>query len=216
MALSFPYTIAAFCDDLNTNKVRQYLQRYDESSGGGDGRIWTAEMAPPLWVAELRLADRDAALAQVLEAKIDGLDGSRGTFLFADPTYPGPASGMTAGLGDVTVASIRAADRGAISLTGLPVGFVLSARDRFTITHTSGRVYLGRFLEGGTAGAAGGVGLKEIRPYLPFGVTAGARLELVRPYFKAFIPPGGYTPFDYDLPHGEIARGGTMRIQQRH
>lgn len=213
MALTFPYPLAFFSDVLRTKSARVRLQRFDEASGGGDGRTWTAELAPPLWVGDISLADRPASLARELEAKIDGLDGSRGTFLFEDPGYRGPASGSI-GLGNVTINGIRS-DRGAIGITGLPVGFVLTARDRLSITYASGRVYYGTFLEGGTAGSTGGLGQKEIRPYLPFGISNGAVIELVRPHFRAFVVPGGYTPFEYDLPHGEIARGGSIRIQQR-
>lgn len=211
MALTFPYPLAFFTDDLRAKKVRQSLQRFDQSSGSGDGRFWSEELARPLWTAELSLADRRADLAQQLEAKIDGLDGARNTFLFADPTYPGPSAGAS-GLGGVTISAISA-DRSRITLSGLPAGFQIQTGDRFTVTHGAAGVYLGRYAEAGTANGSGVTPSREIRPYLPLGVSVGAAVELVRPYFKAFIT--SYTPFGYDLPHGEIARGGTMQIQQR-
>lgn len=211
MALTFPYPLAFFSDHLRPKKVRQSLRRFDQSSGSGDGRFWSEELARPLWTAELSLADRHAGLAQQLEAKIDGLDGSRNTFLFADPTYSGP-SGGTSGLGGVTISTISA-DRSRIALSGLPSGFELQPGDRFTISHGTASVYLGRFSEVVTANGSGVTANREVRPFLPFGVSTGATVELVRPYFKAFVV--SYTPFDFDLPHGEIARGGTMQLMQK-
>ena len=214
MALTFPYPLEFFADFLRVKASRVGLQRYDELSSGGDGRTWAAQMATPLWSADLKLADCPAAIAREVEVRVGGLDGSQRSFMFSDPAYRGPQSGVTTGLGAVTVNGIRA-DRGAIALTGLPVGFVLSVGDYLSINYASGRVYFGQFAEGGTAGSTGGLGQKEIRPYLPMGISVGATVELVRPAFKAFIIPGGYTPYDYDLPHGEIARGGSISIRQR-
>lgn len=215
MALTFPYPLAFFSDFLRVRSSRVRLQRYDELSGGGDGRTWAAQMAAPLWSADIKLSDCPAAIARETEARIDGLDGSQRTFLFADPAYRGPASGVTTGLDAVTISGIRGTDRGAIALTGLPKFFVLTAGDYLSINYASGRVYFGQFSEGGSSGNGVSLGQKEIRPYLPFGISVGATVELVRPAFKAFIIPGGYTPYDYDLPHGEIARGGSMSIRQR-
>lgn len=214
MALSFPYSLAQFSDHLRANAVTFSPKRRDEQSGSGDGRVWSVQLSPPLWTAEVSLAPREAGLARDLEALIDGLDGSRGTFLFADPTYPGPASGSD-GLGDVFISGIRSSDRGAIGLTGLPSGFALTRGDRLSIEFASGRIYFGRFIEGGTASQAGNLGQREIRPYLPQGVVAGAKVELVKPRMKASIMPGGYKPFDYGLPNGLIATGASITIMQR-
>lgn len=213
MALTFPYPLDQFSDHLRANAVTFSLERRDEHSGSGDGRVWSVQLSPPLWTAEVSLANRSAQLARDLEALIDGLDGSRGTFLFADPTYPGPASG-SAGLGDVSIAGIRS-DRGAVGLTGLPAGFVLTRGDRLSIEFASGRVYFGRFIEGGTASQAGNLGQREIRPYLPQGISAGINVELAEPRMKASIRPGGFTPFEYGLPEGLIARGASISIMQK-
>ena len=213
MALSFPYPLAFFCDLLRVNRVRLRLQRNDEQSGSGDGRFWSAELARPLWTAEASLATRPETEARELEAKIDGLDGMHGTFLFSDPAYKGPASGVTSGLGAVTILGISA-DRGGISLSGLPAGYVVTAGDFLSIVHGT-YVYFGRFAEGGTAGVGGNLAVRAIRPFLPLTVQTGAAVELVLPYFKAIIPPGGYAPFNYDLPSGEIAVGGSLTVLQR-
>lgn len=214
MALTFPYPLDNFSDRLRANAVVFSLARRDEQSGSGDGRVWSVQLSPPLWTAEVSLANRPSKLARDLEALIDGLDGSRGTFLFADPTYPGPASGGD-GLGDVSIASIRSSDRGAVGLTGLPAGFVLTRGDRLSIEYAGGRVYFGRFIEGGAASQAGNIGRREVRPYLPQGIVTGIKVELARPYMKASIQPGGFSPFEYGLPEGLIASGASISLIQR-
>lgn len=194
MALSFPYALDFLAKCLTGDRVSLDLRRNDEMSGSGDGRFWAAELSRPLWTAQINLHAKQAAHAREINAKVWALDGSSKTFLFGDPAYKGPASGMTTGLGSVTVSSIRA-DRGAISLSGLPPGFVASAGDYLSINFGTGRVYFGALAEGGTANGSGVLASREIRPYLPMTITTGATVELVRPRFKAIIPPGGFTPF---------------------
>lgn len=212
MALTYPYPLAAFSDLLDPRSVQVALQRFDEESGGGDGRIWSSEMAPPLWGATLELNSRRYGAASELEARIDGLDGSRGTFLFADPTYRGPAAGQTNDLDSASVNVIRA-DRGAIGLAGVPTGFRISARDRFCIRYADGRVFFGRFIEGAVANGSGVIVQREIRPFLPRGIIVGAQVELVKPYFRAIIPKGGYTPFTFV--NGFIAAGASLTLIQK-
>lgn len=192
MALSHPYTLDFLAKCLLGDRIPLELRRFDEMSGSGDGRFWAAQMATPLWGASYALTAHHAAHAREINAKVYALDGVSKPFLWADPYYQGPASGMTTGLSAVTISGIRA-DRGAIALSGMPEGFVLSAGDYLSINYASGRAYFGTFAEGGTAGSAGGIGQKEIRPYLPFGILSGATVELVRPRFRAIVAE--YTPF---------------------
>lgn len=191
MALSFPYALDFLANCLMGPEIPLRLMRFDEKSGSGDGRSWSAQMAPPLWGASYALYAHDAAKAREINAKVYALDGMAKTLLWADPYYKGPASGATAGLGAVTASGIRA-DRGAIALAGLPSGFVLSAGDYLSIAYASGRHYFGQFAEGGTA-SGGTIAQRELRPYLPMGISNGARIELVRPAFKAKVED--FTPF---------------------
>lgn len=191
MALTFPYALDFLAKCLLGPEIPLRLIRYDEKSGSGDGRHWSAQLSTPLWGASYPLYAQTPALAREINAKVNALDGMSKTLLWADPYYKGPASGLTTGLGAVTVGSIRA-DRGAIALAGLPAGFVLTAGDYLSINHTSGRVYFGQFAEGGTA-SGGTIAQRELRPYLPMGISAGATVELVRPRFKAMVTD--YTPF---------------------
>lgn len=192
MALSYPYALDFLSKCMTGPEIPLTLQRFDEMSGSGDGRFWAVQLAAPLWSASYPLYAKHPAHAREINAKINALDGMSKTLLWCDPYYTGPASGVVAGLGVVAVSTIRA-DRGAIAMTGLPAGFVLTAGDYFSITHGSGRVYFGQFAEGGTANGAGVIAQREVRPYLPQGISSGATVELVRPYFKAIVAE--YQPF---------------------
>lgn len=192
MALSFPYALDFLAKCLTGERVPLVLKRFDESSGSGDGRMWSSQLSTPLWTSSYNLYSQTPAEARAINAKINALDGTSQTMFWSDPYYSGPASGVTTGLGNVTVASVRA-DRGAVALTGLPGSFEASAGDYLTIPYGSGRVYMGQLAEDGIAGAGGVLSQREIRPYLPFGIAAGARVQMVRPYFKAMVTD--YTPF---------------------
>ena len=192
MALSFPYALDLLAKCLTGERVPLVLKRFDEISGSGDGRMWSSQLSTPLWTSSYNLYSQTPAEARAINAKINALDGTSQTMFWADPYYSGPASGVTTGLGNVTVASVRA-DRGAVALTGLPGSFEASAGDYLTIPYGSGRVYMGQLAEDGIAGAGGVLSQREIRPYLPFGIAAGATVQLVRPYFKAMVTD--YTPF---------------------
>ena len=180
MALSYPYALNFLSDCLNGPIIPLKLQRNDEMSGGGDGRYWSTELASPLWTASYSLYAKHAAHAREINAKVQALDGMSRAFLWRDKYYDGPAYGTT-GLGSVTVSGIRA-DRGAISLTGAPSGFQITAGDFISINYGSGRVYFGQFAETGLPGST-----REIRPYLPLGISAGVAVNLVAPRFKAIV-----------------------------
>lgn len=212
MALTFPYALDFLAKCLIGPSIPLNLQRFDEQSGSGDGRFWAAQMAGPLWGATYSLYSKHGAHAREINAKVYALDGMSKVMFWADPYYKGPAEGVVAGnLTGVTVSGIRAADRGAVALTGLPQGQRIEAGDYLSITYTGGRVYFGTFAEAGTANAAGNIAQREIRPYLPMGIGVGASVELVRPYFRAMVTD--YTPFaNY---RGQWGENASITILQK-
>lgn len=193
MALSFPYALDFLSNCLTAERIPLTLQRNDELSGGGDGRFWAAQMSRPLWSASFEVYSTTPAHAREINAKVYGLDGSQKTFLWCDHYYTGPTEGAT-GLGSVTMSGI-AADRGRIAFSGLPAGFTLRTGDYLSIAYSTDRVYFGTMCEDATANGSGVTPSRDVRPHIPLGISTGATVELVRPYFKAIIPPGGFTPF---------------------
>lgn len=210
MALTFPYALADLTDRLRIGDVTYDVMQNDEMSGGGDGRFWSAELAPPLWRVTMALTPFLPHYARDIDARIRALGVGRQTLLFADPNYA-PAAG-DAPISGVTVGSV-ASDRTQISFSGLPDGYVLSVGDRFSIAWGTGRQFLGEISETKTATGLGNTSLGAIWPYLPFGISAGATVELARPVLRAMIPPGGHVPFTRGVDH--ISRGGSLTLIQK-
>lgn len=184
MALSYPYPIDFLAKCLVGPEVPLTLRRFDEMSGSGDGRFWSAQLAPPLWTASYQLYSRSAAEAREINAKIHALDGAAKTLVWCDPYYRGPAANVSAGLSGVTVSGIRA-DRCAVSLAGVPDGFFVTTGDYLSINFGARR-YFGQFAEAGTE-AGLGIPMTELRPALPLGISTGATVELVKPRFNAIV-----------------------------
>lgn len=210
MALSFPYELDFLAKCLTAERVPLFLKRFDEVSGSGDGRMWASQLSTPLWTSSYNLYSKSPAEAREINAKINALDGMNQTMLWSDPYYAGPASGTRVGLGSISIASIRA-DRGAIGLSGLPEGFVLSAGDYLSIPYAGGRIYFGQFAEGGTAGSTGGLGAREMRPYLPLSIAVGSGVNIITPRFKAMVTD--FTPFSSF--RGQWGDSASITIMQK-
>ena len=80
MAVSYPYSLPAFADLLKISSIVWDIQRNDELSGSGDGRVWQAELAPPLWTGTVTLADMYNAEAKQIAARIRKLHGAQAGF----------------------------------------------------------------------------------------------------------------------------------------
>lgn len=211
MALTFPYALDFLAKCLLGQRIPLNLRRNDERSGSGDGRFWSAELAPPLWTASYALYAHGAVKAREINAKIWGLDGMSKTFLWTDPYYKEPAAGEQGlSAATVTVDGIRS-DRGAIRMTGLPSPFTLTAGDFVTVTGSSGQVYFGQFAESQNNFTGGTSIMRELRPYLPQWVAVGDPIELLRPYFKAMVTD--YMPFA--SLHGKWGDNASITILQK-
>lgn len=209
MALTFPYPLDFLSDILPAISITPDFQRNDEGSGSGDGRFWTAELARPLWKFTVSLGMVSPRVAREINAKIRAL-GHNKAFLFADPSYS--PSGGAPGTG-VTLGSVSS-DRTQVSFAGLPAGFALAPGDRFSISYASGRVFLGEISEPKTATGLGNTSLGAIMPYLPFGIAAGAAVEMIKPVVKVIVPPGKFTPYPAD-PAQSFATGASLTLLQK-
>lgn len=190
MALSYPYSVNFLANCLTGERIPLQLQRNDELSGSGDGRYWAAQLSRPLWSASYSLYAKSAAHAREINAKIYGLDGSTGTFLWCDPYYEGPAAGDYAGVDSIEIASLSS-DRTRITFTNMPAGFEFTAGDYISVAYGTDRYYFATLCEGGGSGGAP----REVRPAVPLGVSVGDTVTVSKPVFKAIIPPNGFTPF---------------------
>lgn len=208
MAITFPLSVAALADKLKIKSVIFDIKRNDEMSGSGDGRLWQAELAPPLWTAEISLrTDYNDALKQIA-AIIRKLNGSQEAFYLYDPIskYPqyDPTGSILSGASPAVLAI--AAGRNALSLNFLPANYRITLGDKLCIPYGSPVKYA--FVEASetvTANGSGVTGMMEIFPNLPIGLGAGGAVILSKPFCKMILMPGTHNPGTAQLPFTENA-----------
>lgn len=206
--LVFPYSLKFFGDTLEIISASMTLVRYDEMSGTGDGRMWSSELAPPLWQAELSLASVDWSDARRINARIRALAGTEKSLMWSDPTY----APEFAPSDNPTLASI-AADKSAISISNLRPNYSFNAGDMLSFTWEGGtRHYLGEVAEDISANASGTVAALSVYPYVPMSAAVGVRVELVRPSVEMIIPPDGFTPYRF---LNDRAEGASIKMLQK-
>lgn len=187
-------TLADIYDRLMIGAARFDLQRNDELSGAGSGALWQAELAPPLWTAEVSLNDQALNEIKQQAALIRKLDGARQSFLLCDTTSLNPQAdpdGTLLGAANVTLGAIGA-DRTVAPLVGLPAGYVLTLGDKLQINGASKIA----FVEVSGTVSANGAGSVSVAvfPRLPAWVATGAAVVLKRPACPMVIVPGSHNP----------------------
>lgn len=206
--------LSYLADRLLIETVIWSVQRNDELSGTGDGRIWQAELAPPLWTADVTLSPMYSDDAEAAAALIRALDGSREPFLLYNPVrrYPRKDVGGTAISGAaVTIGSI-ASDRRSLSLTNLPAGYVLSVGDKIQMPHGDG---LNMFVEASAdavANSAGTTAQFSVFPRIKAGVVAGGTAVLLNPACKMIVYPNSHNP---GTAKAGITTGATFKAVEK-
>lgn len=208
MAISFPYSLDFLWGILDPSTITVTLRRFDEESGSGDGRFWSAELSRPLWEVEASLIDIHWEEARRINARFRALAGMGGSMLFSDPSYePEFDAGP-----DVTVSSISA-DRSALTLAGLPPFHGLRGGDAFSVAWGDGRWYYTEVAEDMMATELGVIGPVSVHPYVPLGLSAGLAVNLRTPTMKMYLQKDGFTPYSYTA--GQRASGASIRLRQR-
>ncbi|SER57560.1 hypothetical protein [Rhizobium sp. NFR03] len=198
MTVVYPYSLSAFADQLAISTVIWDIQRNDEMSAGGDGRIWQAELSSPLWMATVELILLTNDRAKQIAAQIRKLHGTQEAIYLSDPLSLYPQSDRTGAiLGNAAVKVLSiATDRASLSFTGLPAGYVLTLGDKLTILYGSNPERVGFFeiSETVAANGSGVTGMIGVFPHLPSGISAGLSIRLAKPYCKCGIVPGSHNP----------------------
>lgn len=194
MAVSYPYALPVLADRLKLQKVSWTIQRNDELSGDGDGRVWQAELAPPLWTATVELCEMDLDLAEAVAALIRKLHGAQESFLLYNPARKYPTIDPTGTILGSAYVTVAATGGNTISLTGLPAGYVISLGDKMSIAYAGSRVAFLEASETVAADGAGTTGPIEVFPHVPVGIQAGQAVTLIRPACKCFILPNTHNP----------------------
>ncbi|TMV81527.1 hypothetical protein FGG78_24800 [Thioclava sp. BHET1] len=213
MSLTFPYTLSFLSDELPVESVLFSIFRNDELYGSGDGRVWTSQLAPPLWQATLNLFPVDAVGARRVSAKINALNGSQKTFLLSDPTSPGPASdpaGAAVSAMEISITTISD-DRTQATFSGFTSGFRLTVGDRFTLV-SGQRVYMGEIGQDATAAANGTVTV-PVFPPIPASFPVDLAAEFRKPYFEAMLKPAAFT--GWTISGGWVGSGASIDVIQK-
>jgi len=111
MTVTYPYSLADFADQLRITSVVWDIQRNDELSGTGDGRVWQTELAAPLWIGTVSLITMENNVAKQIAAKIRKLHGAQEALFLCDPLSKYPQfdpDGSIIGTRVVTVNSVAA------------------------------------------------------------------------------------------------------------
>lgn len=166
--------------------------RNDEMSGSGDGRYWTAELAPPLWKADVVSRRMSNTKAEELDAALRYLVATREPFLMANPVFCGPKAdptGAILGAAAVTLSAIGAAPRMSVSFAGLPAGYVLTRGDKISAAYGTDKTYFGEISATVTANSGGAAASVPVFPPIPLGLSAGAAVTLIKPACPVTIQP---------------------------
>lgn len=92
MALTYPLSLAQFADKLNIDKVTWRLKEQQQITGLGSGEILAADMAPARVEAQVDLNPMYHEDAAAVQALVEALDGSIGTFYLHSPQKAYPAA----------------------------------------------------------------------------------------------------------------------------
>lgn len=198
MTVSYPYSLAYFADQLRITSVIWDVQRNDELSGTGDGRVWQAELAAPLWMGTVSLITMENDVAKQIAAKIRKLHGAQEAFFLWDPLSKYPQSdptGSIIGTRVITVNSVSA-DLDGLSLKGLPAGYQLTAGDKMQIAYGANPVRYA-FLEVSENAVASGAGVTPVFgvfPHVSSAIAVNTQVVLAKPACKCIIMPGSHNP----------------------
>ncbi|OLP56674.1 hypothetical protein BJF92_11335 [Rhizobium rhizosphaerae] len=198
MSVVYPYPVEALSDQLRIESILWDIQRNDEISGDGEGSVWQAELAPPLWVGTISLVPMDSGEARRIAARLRKLHGMQEALFFVDPSTEYPQAdpeGLILGNATINIASVSS-DRDAMSFSGFPAGYRLTEGDKLQISYGSDPVRFA-FLEISEAGAANGVGTTPqlgVFPHVPVGVGAGLSARFAKPACRCVVMTGSHNP----------------------
>lgn len=216
MTVTYPYPLSRLNDILSIDSVVWDIQRNDEMSGSGDGRIWPAELAPPLWTGDVFLTTGYHSALKQVAAIIRKLHGAQEALFLCDPLSLYPQSdpaGSILGANVVTIGAI-AANRSSFSLTGLPANYRITVGDKMSITYGADPPRYA-FLEASETIDANGSGVTAqigVFPFVPAGVAADAVVDLKKPPCKCIVVPGSHRP---GTAKGAFTQGAGFKVIQK-
>lgn len=192
MALSFPLSLAHFFDLLPASACRFAPSDAIEMDETVSGEILTADLGTALWAGqidmELLLNEEAASIGPL----INMLRRPGTSFFVSDHRRPWPRLDPEGLILGTTRPVIAAATARALSLGGLPPGYVLSRGDLLAFPYGSvpTRYALHELAEDATATGSGTIAMTDVSPPVRAPAAAvGATVQLIWPACKAVLIP---------------------------
>jgi hypothetical protein len=188
--------LANLADLLRIESVVFDIKRNDELSGSGDGRVWQAELSPPLWTADVALTPAFHADAEDIASVLRSLNGSQEPFMLWNPTRRFPRADPTGALlgSNAPLIGSIATDRRIITLKGLPAGYVLSRGDKLQFVTGDRNQFVEISDAVVTANGSGVTPAFNVFPHVRFGVGVDQAVILKNPACKMILQPGTHNP----------------------
>ena len=191
--MTFPMAVADLCDLMMVQTVQWQLRDYQELSMTAGGEVIAADLAPPLWEADVSTVEADLETTERLRARFNLLNGAIQSFYLYDPARPNPSTDPMGALlaeAEVSIDTIEA-NRKEVSFAGLPAGFTLPEGTRFSVTAGApARTFLGQLAAEISANGDGETGAVEFRPHMRSWVANGQAVQLLKPVAKVKILAG--------------------------
>lgn len=194
MAITFPAPVSYIADLLRVPQRTFALQEQQELSMLGAGEVYAANLGPALWVADIQTKAMRRPEANILQSRLETLDGSINAFYLYDPWKCVPAldpGGTRLDGYTPQIASLNANNK-ALTISGLPANYTLTAGDMLAFDYGSSptRRALHRVVETVTSNGSGTTPMFEVRPHIRPGATVGATVILKKPAALMRLVPG--------------------------
>ncbi len=189
-ALTYPLALAIFADSLLVAQNSFHLPEQVQQTRTAGGEQLGADVAERLWTGQITLGRMTKAEAGRPEVLIDLIRQVGRPFLMYDRYRTNPLLdplGTVLGAASVSILALGG-DAREMSLSGLPVGYTLSAGDYLSFAYGSSPVRQALHRVVNTSVVADGSGqtaLFEVTPALRPGAIATAPVQLKKAYCKA-------------------------------
>lgn len=172
----------------------------DELSGLASGKIIVRELGPALWTLTATSRLLKPSKYREWKARLYALENGKRQFYGRDLggwwplAYPGGSwPGGLGGFDGTTaaIAEIDPANANRVRIDGLPIGFVFTIGDYFSIP---GRNGLYQVVEAAVADGGGETGYFEVRPSLAENVAVDDVVSVTKPSVPMIVYPGSIDP----------------------
>ena len=189
------------------------LHERQEFSRQASGVTRGKSFGSALWMTALTTQPLSDEEAVDFEAMLHSLDGVVNGFFAGDLRRPFPIV-HSDGVFDDSAAVVHTVgvDNKSLRIEGLPVGFVISRGDYFSVTPSGGSPALYQAMETVTVDGAGISPIFECRPHLHVGTAEGYVVSFKEPVTVFLLEPGSIDPQLVDAGYWRVSLRAVQSI----